>query len=111
MVKNMFYKREINNETPEEEKKRNGFEIYYTQCVYSGISKQIAWESEHGTEDKTDELTYACERYEEEHIVSGKYLFEELEKYKQIVKERLEQKSEKKEVNTPKHLPRLGKAR
>lgn len=63
-------------------------DLAFASCVYSGISKKIDFEMKHGTEDKTEELQYLVDRYNNDFIVSGSYLIEKLEEYKQAIKSR-----------------------
>ena len=62
--------------------------MMYYSCVYSGISNKIDFEMKHGTEDNTEELQYCVDKYCEDFIVSGSYLIEKLEEYKQAIKSR-----------------------
>ncbi len=63
---------------------------WYAQCIYEGISQKIDFEIKYGITDHTKELSYAVQRYCDEHIVSGKSLMEKLEQYRQTVKGREE---------------------
>ena len=58
------------------------------QCVYNGISQKIDFEIEHGIADRTKELSYVVQRYCDEHAISGYFLKEKLEQYRQTVKKR-----------------------
>lgn len=73
----------------QDSKKKPEYEIVFASCVYSGISKEIDWEMEHGMTDRTEELQYCVDRYCDEFIVSGQYLQEKLDEYKQAVKTRI----------------------
>lgn len=64
------------------------FDLSFAICVYSGISNEIDFEIKHGTEDRTEELQYLVDRYNNDFIVSGHYLNEKLEEYKQAIKSR-----------------------
>ena len=64
------------------------YDLDYKLCIYSGISNKIRFETEYGTEDKTEELTYLVDRYSAEELLSADYLKEELERYISKVKER-----------------------
>ena len=69
--------------------KRNpDFDLDYKLCIYSGILNKIKFETEYGTDDKTEELTYLVDRYSAEELLSADYLKEELERYISKVKER-----------------------
>jgi len=57
------------------------YDISYGRCVYAGISREIDFESKYGRSDRREVLAYLVNRYCEEHIVSGKYLRDELEEY------------------------------
>lgn len=63
---------------------------WYAQYIYEGISRNIDFEIKHGIADRTKELSYAVQRYCDEHTVSGNFLKEQLEQYRQTVKEREE---------------------
>ena len=69
-------------------KRNNKYDLDYKLCIYSGISNKIRFETEFGTDDKTEELKYIVERYCEEELLSGDYLKEELERYIEAVKGR-----------------------
>ena len=62
--------------------------MMYYSCVYSGISNKIDFEMKHGTEDNTEELQYCVDKYCEDFVISGHYLKEKLEEYKQAIKSR-----------------------
>ena len=64
------------------------FEFEYASCVYSGIVDSIRYETEYGTKDKTEILQYLVDRYKKEHLLSSKYLQEELDKYKELIKDK-----------------------
>lgn len=64
------------------------YDLYYKLCIYSGILNKIKFETEYGTDDKTEELTYLVDRYSAEELLSADYLKEELERYISTVKER-----------------------
>lgn len=69
--------------------KRNArYDFTFASCVYSGILHQIDLEIKHGTEDRTEELQYLVDRYNNDFIVSGSYLIEKLEEYKQAIRKR-----------------------
>ena len=69
--------------------KRNAkYDFLYDSCIYSGISRQIEFETKYGTEDKHQELKYIVDKYNNEIIVSGAYLTELYEKYVESLKER-----------------------
>ena len=69
--------------------KRNpDFDLDYKLCIYSGISNKIKFETEYGTDDKIEELTYLVDRYSAEELLSADYLKEEMERYISKVKER-----------------------
>ena len=63
-------------------------EMMYYSCVYSGISNKIDFEIQYGTEDNTEELQYCVDKYCEDFVISGNYLKEKLEEYKQAIKSR-----------------------
>ena len=69
-------------------KRNERYGLTFASCVYSGILNQIDFEIRHGTEDKTEELQYLVDRYNNDFIVSGSYLIEKLEEYKQAIKNR-----------------------
>lgn len=69
-------------------KRNERYDLTFASCVYSGILNQIDFEIRHGTEDKTEELQYLVERYNNDFIVSGFYLIEKLEEYKKAIKSR-----------------------
>ena len=72
-----------------EELKRNAeYDFAYNSCIYSGISRQIEFETKYGTEDKRQELKYIVDKYNNEIIVSGAHLTELYEKYVESLKER-----------------------
>ena len=60
----------------------------FASCVYSGILNRIDFEIKYGVDDKTEELQYCVDKYCEEYVISGNYLREKLEEYKQAVKNR-----------------------
>ena len=64
------------------------YDLDYKLCIYSGILNKIRFETEYGTEDKTEELTHLVDRYSAEELLSADYLKEELERYISKVKER-----------------------
>lgn len=64
------------------------YNLSFAVCVYSGVSKKIDFELRHGADDKTEELQYCVDRYCDEYVISGNYLREKLEEYKQAVKNR-----------------------
>ena len=64
------------------------YDFIYNSCVYSGISRQIEFETKYGTEDKRKELKYIVDRYNNEIVVSGAHLTELYEKYVESLKER-----------------------
>lgn len=64
------------------------YDLDYKLCIYSGILNKIKFETEYGTDDKTEELTYLVDRYSAEELLSADYLKEELERYISKVKER-----------------------
>ena len=57
------------------------YDLTYKSCIYSGISRLIRYEIEHGTEDKREELEYLVNRYCMEEVISGTYLQKELNEY------------------------------
>lgn len=65
----------------------SGKMMYYS-CVYSGISNKIDFEMKYGTEDRTEELQYCVNQYCEDFVISGHYLKEKLEEYKQAIQSR-----------------------
>ena len=69
-------------------KSTSNHDFAFASCVYSGISKKIDFEIKHGADDKTEELQYCVDKYCEEYVISGNYLREKLEEYKQAVKNR-----------------------
>lgn len=81
------YLKEILGEEKIQELNNRG---WYTQCIYEGISRNIDFEIKYGIADHTKELSYAVQRYCDEHTVSGNFLKEQLEQYRQTVKEREE---------------------
>ena len=64
------------------------YDFVYDSCIYSGISRQIEFETKYGTEDKRLELKYIVEKYNNEIVVSGAHLTELYEKYVESLKER-----------------------
>lgn len=64
------------------------FEMTFGQCVYSGISQELDRAINDLSEDRTAELEYIVAKYNDEFIISGAYLSEKLEKYKQALKSR-----------------------
>lgn len=62
--------------------------MMYYSCVYSGISNNIDFEMKYGTEDRTEELQYCVDKYCEDFVISGNYLKEKLEEYKQAIQSR-----------------------
>lgn len=64
------------------------YELIYKNCIYSGISNKINFETRNGTEDKTEELEYIVAKYNEEVLMSGDSLYEQLEGYKKALAER-----------------------
>ena len=64
------------------------YDFAYNSCIYSGISRQIEFETKYGTEDKRQELKYIVDRYNNEIVISGAYLTELYEKYVESLKER-----------------------
>ena len=64
------------------------YDLAFAYCVYYGISNEIEFEIKNGTNDRTEELQYIVDRYNDEYIVSGHYLSEKLEEYKQAIKNR-----------------------
>ena len=62
--------------------------MMYYSCIYSGISNKIDFEMQYGAEDKTEELQYCVDKYCEDFVISGNYLKEKLEEYKQAIKSR-----------------------
>ena len=69
-------------------KSTSNYDFAFASCVYSGILNRIDFEIKHGADDKTEELQYCVDRYCEECVISGNYLREKLEEYKQAVKNR-----------------------
>lgn len=64
------------------------YDLSFAACVFSGISNEIDFDMKHGTKDRTEELQYLVDRYNNDFIVSGHYLNEKLEEYKQAIKTR-----------------------
>ena len=64
------------------------YDLSFATCVFSGISSKIDFEMKHGTEDNTEELQYCVDKYCEDFVISGHYLKEKLEEYKQAIKSR-----------------------
>lgn len=64
------------------------YDLTFASCAYSGILNQIDFEIKHGTDNRTEELQYLVDRYNNDFIVSGSYLIEKLEEYKQAIKSR-----------------------
>lgn len=64
------------------------YDFAFVSCVYSGILNRIDFEIKYGVDDKTEELQYCVDRYCDEYVISGNYLREKLEEYKQAVKNR-----------------------
>lgn len=62
--------------------------LSFATCVFSGILNKIDFEMKYGTKDRTEELQYLVDRYNNDFIVSGSYLVEKLEEYKQAIKSR-----------------------
>ena len=72
-----------------QEFKRNAkYDLAFASCVFSGISNEIDFEMNNGTKDRTEELQYLVDRYNNDFIVSGCYLNEKLEEYKKARKSR-----------------------
>ena len=71
------------------------YDFEYRHCIYSGISKQIEFETKYGTEDKRKELEYIVNRYCEEEILSGLYLQKQLEEYISVLNERMNKNEQK----------------
>jgi len=61
--------------------RKSEYDLVYARCVYTGISKELDFEIKYGCSDRREVLSYLVNRYCEEHIVSGKYLRDELEEY------------------------------
>lgn len=69
--------------------KRNAkYDLTFASCVFSGIMKEIESEIKYGIEDRTEALQYLVDRYNNDFIISGSYLAEKLEEYKQAIKNR-----------------------
>lgn len=64
------------------------YDLSFSTCVFSGILNKIDFEIKHGTEDRTEELKYLVDRYNNDFVVSGSYLVEKLEEYRQAIKSR-----------------------
>lgn len=64
------------------------YELSFATCVFSGILNEIDFEIKHGTKDRIEELQYLVDRYNNDFILSGSYLIEKLEEYKQAIKNR-----------------------
>ena len=64
------------------------YDFVYDSCIYSGISRQIEFETKYRTEDKRQELKYIVDKYNNEIVVSGAHLTELYEKYVESLKER-----------------------
>ena len=64
------------------------YDLSFATCVFSGISNKIDFEMKYGTNDKTEELKYCVDKYCEDFVISGHYLKEKLEEYKQAIKSR-----------------------
>lgn len=64
------------------------YDLSFATCVFSGISNEIDFEMKYGTEDRAEEFQYLVDRYNNDFIVSGRYLYEKLEEYKQAIKSR-----------------------
>lgn len=64
------------------------YDLVFATCVFSGISNEIDFEMKYGTDDRTEELKYLVDRYNNDFIVSGHYLNEKLEEYKKAIKSR-----------------------
>lgn len=62
------------------------YDLSFATCVFSGILNEIDFEIKHGTKDRSEELQYLVDRYNNDFIVSGSYLVEKLEEYKQAIK-------------------------
>lgn len=69
-------------------KRNQKYDLTFATCVFSGISNEIDFEMKYGTEDRTEELQYLVDRYNNDYIVSGSYLVEKLEEYMQAIKSR-----------------------
>ena len=69
-------------------KRNQKYDLTFAACVFSGISNEIDFEMKYGTEDRTEELKYLVDRYNNDYIVSGSYLVEKLEEYRQAIKSR-----------------------
>ena len=64
------------------------YDLSFATCVFSGILNEIDFEIKHGTKDRIEEFQYLVDRYNNDFIVSGCYLKEKLEEYKQAIKSR-----------------------
>lgn len=64
------------------------YDLSFATCVFSGILNKIDFEMKHGTKDKTEELQYCVDKYCSDFVVSGNYLNDKLEEYKQAIKSR-----------------------
>ena len=63
-------------------------DLAFVSCVYSGILNRIDFEIKYGMDDKTEELQYCVDKYCSDFVVSGNYLKDKLEEYKQAIKSR-----------------------
>ena len=72
----------------EELKRNTEYDFAYNSCIYSGISRQIEFETKYGTEDKRQELKYIVDKYNDEIVISGAYLKKLYEKYVEYLRER-----------------------
>lgn len=63
-------------------------DLAFASCVYSGIINRIDFEIKYGMNDNTEELQYCVDKYCNDFVVSGNYLKEKLEEYKQDIKSR-----------------------
>lgn len=67
-------------------KRISKYDITYTNCIYSGISREIYFEIKYGTHDRREEIKYIIDRYCNDEIVSGAYLQEKYNEYVETLK-------------------------
>lgn len=59
------------------------YQLDFMICVFSGISNEIEFQLEHGTECQIEKLQYLVDKYNKEYGASSVHLYELLDKYKE----------------------------
>lgn len=59
-------------------------DMEFRRCVFCGVKEQIDFDIRHEIHGKYGTNKYLVDRYNEEYIVSGVYLTEKLEEYKEM---------------------------